>query len=59
MLQTPAFIAPSRHATPESAVHQIRQIYEQQVGHVRDAVQAALGDPAWRIEVVITAAQRA
>ena len=43
MPQMPAFIAPTRHTSPESAVAQARQIYEQQVTHVREAVQRFAG----------------
>ena len=35
----PPFIAPSRHTDPESALAQVREIYSQQVGHLRDAMQ--------------------
>ncbi len=35
----PPFIAPTRHETPESALEQVRLIYQQQVDHLRDAVQ--------------------
>ena len=35
----PSFIPPSRHTDPESALAQVREIYAQQVGHLRDAMQ--------------------
>ncbi len=39
MLHPPPFIAPTHHATPESAIDQVRRIYGQQVDHLREAVQ--------------------
>ncbi|HEY8048974.1 MAG TPA: AMP nucleosidase [Ramlibacter sp.] len=35
----PPFIAPSRHAQPEGALQQVRLIYDQQIAHLRDAMQ--------------------
>jgi AMP nucleosidase len=35
----PPFIAPTRHAEPESALAQVRLIYSQQINHLRDAMQ--------------------
>ena len=35
----PAFIAPTRHSDPEGALAQVRDIYAQQIGHLRDAMQ--------------------
>lgn len=39
MSHMPTFIAPSRHSDPESALAQVREIYAQQIGHLRDAMQ--------------------
>jgi len=39
MPYTPPFIAPTRHADPESALAQVRTIYSQQIQHLRDAMQ--------------------
>src|SRR6476661_3642881 len=36
---TPPAIAPTRHSNPESALAQVRTIYEQQIGHLRTAMQ--------------------
>jgi AMP nucleosidase len=35
----PPFIAPTRHRDPASALAQVRQIYDQQIGHLREAMQ--------------------
>lgn len=35
----PPAIAPSRHSNPESALAQVRAIYEQQIAHLRTAMQ--------------------
>src|SRR4051812_44749439 len=35
----PPFIAPSRHTDPQAALDQVRAIYSQQIGHLRDAMQ--------------------
>ena len=35
----PPFIAPSRHRDPAGALAQVRLIYEQQIGHLREAMQ--------------------
>src|SRR6478672_5567716 len=35
----PPFIPPTRHADAESALAQVREIYSQQIGHLRDAMQ--------------------
>jgi AMP nucleosidase len=35
----PTNIAPSRHRDPDSALAQVRAIYEQQIGHLRSAMQ--------------------
>jgi AMP nucleosidase len=35
----PPFIAPTRHANPESALAQVRLIYDQQIAHLREAMQ--------------------
>ncbi|MFD0668694.1 AMP nucleosidase [Ramlibacter sp. MAHUQ-53] len=35
----PAFIAPIRYEDPDEALQQVRRIYQQQVDHLRDAVQ--------------------
>ncbi len=35
----PPFIAPTRHASPQAALDQVRLIYDQQIGHLRQAVQ--------------------
>ena len=35
----PTFIAPSRHNDPDSALAQVRMIYSQQIGHLREAMQ--------------------
>jgi len=35
----PPFIAPTRHADPESALAQVREIYTQQINHLRSAMQ--------------------
>jgi len=35
----PPFIAPSRHTDPAAALDQVRAIYNQQIGHLRDAMQ--------------------
>ena len=39
MLYPPPFIAPTRHASAQAALAQIRQIYDQQVRHLRESVQ--------------------
>ena len=45
MPHPPTFIAPTRHASPEAALAQIRLIYDQQVRHLRESVQRfAAGD---------------
>ena len=36
---TPPAIEPTRHSNPESALAQVRSIYEQQIGHLRTAMQ--------------------
>jgi len=33
------FVAPTHHADPDSALAQVRLIYAQQIGHLRDAMQ--------------------
>src|SRR4051812_18529014 len=38
----PPFIAPTRHSDPESALAQVRAIYAQQIGHLRQAMQRFL-----------------
>src|SRR3954470_340519 len=35
----PPHIAPSRHSDPDSALAQVRAIYEQQIAHLRSAMQ--------------------
>src|SRR5437764_5027122 len=35
----PPFIAPTRHSDPESALAQVRTIYNQQIQHLREAMQ--------------------
>src|SRR3954466_7507608 len=35
----PPYIAPTRHTDPDSALAQVRAIYEQQIGHLRSAMQ--------------------
>ncbi|MFL6694965.1 MAG: AMP nucleosidase [Ramlibacter sp.] len=35
----PPHIAPTRHTDPDSALAQVRAIYEQQIGHLRSAMQ--------------------
>jgi AMP nucleosidase len=35
----PPFIAPTRHRDAESALQQVRAIYSQQIGHLREALQ--------------------
>ncbi len=35
----PAFIAPSRYSDPAAALAQVRAIYDQQIAHLRDAMQ--------------------
>ena len=35
----PPFIAPTRHADPDGALAQVRLIYNQQIAHLRDAMQ--------------------
>lgn len=35
----PAFIAPTLHTDPESALNQVRAIYSQQINHLREAMQ--------------------
>ena len=35
----PTFIAPTRHTDPDSALAQVRTIYSQQIGHLREAMQ--------------------
>ena len=35
----PPFIAPSRYTDPAAALAQVRAIYNQQIGHLRDAMQ--------------------
>ena len=35
----PSFIAPSRHSDPTGALAQVREIYAQQISHLRDAMQ--------------------
>ncbi|MGZ5786482.1 MAG: AMP nucleosidase, partial [Ramlibacter sp.] len=35
----PTFIAPTRHQDPESALAQVRLIYQQQIDHLREAMQ--------------------
>ncbi|MEP6790334.1 MAG: AMP nucleosidase, partial [Ramlibacter sp.] len=39
MPHLPPFIAPTRHSDPASALAQVREIYTQQIGHLRDAMQ--------------------
>ncbi|MEP6824053.1 MAG: AMP nucleosidase [Ramlibacter sp.] len=39
MPHVPPFIAPSRHTAPESALDQVREIYANQIGHLREAMQ--------------------
>jgi len=39
MPYVPPFIAPTRHTAPESALDQVREIYAQQIGHLREAMQ--------------------
>ncbi len=39
MPSTPSFIAPTQHDDPAQALAQVRRIYSQQVGHLREAVQ--------------------
>ncbi|TFY97366.1 AMP nucleosidase [Ramlibacter rhizophilus] len=38
MPHMPAFVSPTRHADPESALAKVRDIYAQQISHLRDAV---------------------
>ena len=35
----PDFIAPTRHTDPAQALDQVQRIYQQQIGHLRDAMQ--------------------
>ncbi|HTH08763.1 MAG TPA: AMP nucleosidase [Acidovorax sp.] len=35
----PDFIAPTRHTDPADALAQVQRIYQQQIGHLRDAMQ--------------------
>ena len=35
----PPFVAPTRHSDPESALAQVRAIYDQQIAHLRAAMQ--------------------
>src|SRR3569832_105492 len=35
----PPFIAPTRHADPQGALAQVRHIYDQQIAHLREAMQ--------------------
>ena len=39
MTLKPPFLAPSRHSSPESALAQVQRIYQQQIGHLREAMQ--------------------
>ncbi|RZJ18522.1 MAG: AMP nucleosidase, partial [Haliea sp.] len=39
MPYVPPFIAPTRHTQPESALEQVREIYAQQIAHLREAMQ--------------------
>ncbi len=39
MPYTPPYVAPTRHADPESALAQVRSIYSQQIQHLRQAMQ--------------------
>jgi len=39
MPYVPPFIAPTRHTAPESALDQVREIYTQQIAHLREAMQ--------------------
>src|SRR3989344_3739700 len=36
---TPAFTPPPRHTDPADALAQVQRIYQQQIGHLRDAMQ--------------------
>ena len=39
MAHTPDFIAPTRHTDPDAALAQVSLIYQQQIGHLREAMQ--------------------
>ena len=39
MPQIPHFIAPTRHTDPAQALAQVQRIYQQQIGHLRAAMQ--------------------
>ena len=39
MPQIPDFIAPTRHTEPADALAQVQRIYQQQISHLRDAMQ--------------------
>jgi|GEM_PF-5800099 len=43
MPQIPDFIAPTRHTDPADALAQVQRIYQQQIGHLRAAMQRAGG----------------
>ena len=35
----PDFIAPTRHTDPADALAQVQRIYQQQIGHLREALR--------------------
>ncbi len=48
MPQIPDFIAPTRHTDPAQALAQVQHIYQQQIGHLRSAMQRFVAGDALR-----------